>query len=158
MKYARKMKYVKPYTATDALEIALEKEKTAYKFYDQLLKDAKEFKLVSVVKKLRDSEGVHVKIIQRMLENKKSGAEDIKIDKRIKYATKESYNKPKTFEEALELALVREKSAADFYCHFYRQLFGNSESLYLLVVLKKLSYMEKAHIKIVERMLKNKVF
>ena len=158
MKYTRVIKYPKPYTVGDVLKIALEKEKQSYKFYDGLLKEAKEFKLFSTVKRLRDSEGVHVKIIQRMLESEKNQAVGVRVTKFKKYATKEKYNKPATFEDALKLALARQKSAADFYNSFYKQMFGNTENLSLLVVLKKLDKAEKGHVMIVERLLKSKVF
>jgi len=157
MKYTREIKYPKPYTVRDVLKIALEKEKLSYKFYDGLLKEAKELKLFSILKRLRDSEGVHVKIIQRMLESEKNQGVDVWTTKFKKYATKEKYKKPGTFEDALKLALAREKSAADFYNSFYKQMLGNTENLSLLVVLKKLGNAEKGHVTIVERLLKNKI-
>ncbi len=154
MKYIKKAKYSKPYTARDALGIALQKEIDSYKFYNQLLKDKKNFSLVSTLRKLRDSEKAHIRGIRRMLDNEKCNAE-IQIRRIMKYETKEKYSKPKGAEEALNLALVREKSAFDFYSHFCKQLIGNTESLPLLVVLRKLSCVEKSHIQVIEQMLKN---
>jgi rubrerythrin len=154
MKYIKKAKYTKPYTVVDALEVALQKELNSYKFYDQLLKDIKDLSLLSMLRKLRDSEEAHIRGIQKMLDNEEGNA-GIQIRRGVKYETEEKYTKPKGAREALNLALVREKSAFDFYSYFCKQLIGHTESLPLLVILKKLSNVEESHIQIVEHMLEN---
>ncbi len=153
MKYSTKIKHGKPSTVQDILKIALSKEKSAYGFYDQLLSDGKGRGSISVFKRLRDSEEEHIKIIQRMIDKEGSGILKSQSSSNIEYKKIEKYSKPRTPVEALELALVREKSAAEFYSGFISNVLGNTVNLGLLVVLKKLHNAEEAHIKIIERLL-----
>lgn len=67
MKYVRKDKFAKPNTPVDILRLALEKERSSYGFYNKLIEDAENIALLSILKKLRDSEKVHIQIIERML-------------------------------------------------------------------------------------------
>jgi len=68
MEYIRKDKFTKPYSPADVLKLALEKEKSSYGFYQEMLKTAKYPGLTRVLTELRDSEEAHIKIIKKKLE------------------------------------------------------------------------------------------
>lgn len=68
MKYIRKDKFTKPYTPTDVLKLALEKEKSSYKFYEDIISKTKSPPLIRLLTGLKDAEGGHIQIIKRKLE------------------------------------------------------------------------------------------
>ena len=152
MKYSRKDKYAKPQTAADVLGIALLKEKASFELYNQLLKDLKNTALATTLQRLCNFENEHIKTIQKMLNNEKLEL-GLEIKNVVSYSKTEKYSKPYSAMDTLKIALEKEKSSYEFYSLFYNQLFGNTESFALLVMLKKLRNSEKEHIKIVEQLI-----
>lgn len=68
MKYIRRDKYTKPHTPVDVLKLALEKEKSSYAFYVDLIKKTKYAALLRLLNELKDAEWGHIQIIKRKLE------------------------------------------------------------------------------------------
>lgn len=68
MKYVRKEKYTKPYTPAEVLMLALEKEKSSYAFYVQMIKNSKNPALLRVLNELKDSEDAHIRVIESKLQ------------------------------------------------------------------------------------------
>ena len=54
-------------TPVDILKVALEKERKAYHFYNELLKDTKVVMIQDILTKLRDEEYKHIQMIEREL-------------------------------------------------------------------------------------------
>lgn len=67
MKYFRKDKFTKPYTPIDILELALEKEKSSYRFYSDLIEKAEYPALSRLLTELKNAEAGHIEIIKRKL-------------------------------------------------------------------------------------------
>lgn len=67
MRYIRKDKFTKPYTPTDVLKLALEKEKSSYEFYAEMIKKTKSYPLLKLLTELKEAEGGHIQIIKRKL-------------------------------------------------------------------------------------------
>jgi rubrerythrin len=60
-------------TPLDILEAALGKEKDAYRFYDDLLKEVKVVMVQEILEKLRDEEHKHILMIEREITKTKRG-------------------------------------------------------------------------------------
>ncbi|MFA4842466.1 MAG: hypothetical protein WC658_01355 [Candidatus Omnitrophota bacterium] len=67
MKYIRKDKFTRPQTPVDVLKLALEKEKSSYDFYTQMLREFKNPALKPTLTKLQKAELGHIQIISKML-------------------------------------------------------------------------------------------
>ena len=68
MKYAREDKFTKPYTPTDVLKLTMEKEKSSYAFYSEMIKNTDNPLLIKLLEDLKKSEWGHIQIIKRRLE------------------------------------------------------------------------------------------
>ena len=68
MKYIRKDKFTRPATATDILKLALEKEKSSYAFYEDLIRRTKNPVLLGLLTELKNAEWGHIQRIQQKLE------------------------------------------------------------------------------------------
>lgn len=68
MKYIRKDKFTKPETPADLLKLALEKEKSSYEFYIELIKKTKSPLLVNLLSELKNAEWGHIQRIKQKLE------------------------------------------------------------------------------------------
>ena len=67
MKYIRKDKFTWPNTPTDILKLALEKEKSSFEFYEELIKKSKNSILTKLLTELKKAELGHIKKIQQKL-------------------------------------------------------------------------------------------
>ncbi len=67
MKYERKDKYTKPLTPADILELALQKEESSYKFYDDMLKITKSPILTKLLSELKNAELGHIEKIKHKM-------------------------------------------------------------------------------------------
>jgi rubrerythrin len=61
-------------TPIDILEAALAKERDAYRFYDDLLKEVKVVMVQEILEKLRDEEHKHILMIEREITKTKRGS------------------------------------------------------------------------------------
>ena len=68
MKYERKDTFTKPETARDVLKIALEKEKSSYEFYSDILKKSPDAILAKLLEELKSAEAIHIQKVKAMLE------------------------------------------------------------------------------------------
>lgn len=68
MEYIRKDKFSKPYTPNDVLRLALEKEKSSYAFYQEMIKHTENPVLTRLLARLRDVELGHIQRIKHALE------------------------------------------------------------------------------------------
>jgi rubrerythrin len=67
MKYERKDKYTRPHTPADILELALQKEKSSYEFYVQMIKETSSPILKKLLTQLKDAELGHIQKIQNKI-------------------------------------------------------------------------------------------
>ncbi|RJP29484.1 MAG: hypothetical protein C4533_00380 [Candidatus Omnitrophota bacterium] len=67
MKYLRKDKFSKPFTASDILNLALEKEKSSYEFYSKIIEQTKNASLLKLLKQLKDAELGHIRAIKALI-------------------------------------------------------------------------------------------
>jgi len=67
MKYERKDKYTKPETTADILGLALQKEESSYKFYDEMLKITESPALKQLLRELKDAELGHIEKIKHQM-------------------------------------------------------------------------------------------
>ncbi|MCK9614047.1 MAG: hypothetical protein M0R48_00930 [Candidatus Omnitrophica bacterium] len=67
MKYERKDKYTKPGTPAEILELALQKEESSYRFYDEMLKITESPALKQLLEELRDAELGHIEKIKNKM-------------------------------------------------------------------------------------------
>lgn len=68
MKYERKDSYSKPYTAADVLKLALAKEESSYKFYEEVMKKTASPELKRLLTELKNAEWGHIQKIKHKLE------------------------------------------------------------------------------------------
>jgi len=68
MRYERKDRYTMPDTPTDVLKLALEKEKSSFDFYKELIKKTRNPILKSLLSKLKAAELGHILKIKHALE------------------------------------------------------------------------------------------
>lgn len=67
MKYERKDKYTKPQTPADILDLALQKEESSYKFYDDMLKVTESAILKKLLTELKNAELGHIQKIKNWI-------------------------------------------------------------------------------------------
>jgi len=67
MKYERKDKYTKPLTPADILDLALQKEESSYKFYEDMLKAASSPILKKLLTELKNAELGHIEKIKHKM-------------------------------------------------------------------------------------------
>jgi len=67
MKYERKDKYTKPQTPADILDLALQKEESSYKFYEDMLKITTSPILKKLLIELKDAELGHIEKIKHKM-------------------------------------------------------------------------------------------
>ncbi|MDD4183318.1 MAG: ferritin family protein [Candidatus Omnitrophica bacterium] len=67
MKYERKDKYTKPQTPADILDLALQKEESSYKFYEDMLKITTSPILKKLLSELKDAELGHIEKIKHKM-------------------------------------------------------------------------------------------
>ena len=67
MKYERKDKYTKPQTPADILGLALQKEESSYKFYDDMLKVTESAILKKLLTELKNAELGHIQKIKNRI-------------------------------------------------------------------------------------------
>ena len=60
-------------TPRDMLELALRKEKAAYKFYDRLVQQSKVRMVSEMLEKLRNEEYKHVELVEKMISRMELG-------------------------------------------------------------------------------------
>lgn len=67
MKYERKDKYTKPVTPADILELALKKEESSCKFYEDMLKITSSPVMKKMLTELRNAELGHIEKIKNRM-------------------------------------------------------------------------------------------
>ncbi|MDP2923433.1 MAG: ferritin family protein [Candidatus Omnitrophota bacterium] len=67
MKYVRKDKFTKPVTPAEVLELALEKEKSSYEFYVEMIKKTENPFMKKLLEELKNAEWGHIQIIQHKM-------------------------------------------------------------------------------------------
>ncbi len=67
MKYERKDKYTKPLTPADILDLALQKEESSYRFYEEMIKVTKSPVLKKLLSELKNAELGHIEKIKHKM-------------------------------------------------------------------------------------------
>lgn len=67
MKYERKDKYTKPLTPADILDLALQKEESSCKFYEDMLKNTKSPIMKKLLTELKNAELGHIEKIKNRM-------------------------------------------------------------------------------------------